>query len=115
MTTTPMDNVQKIRPFLLNGWENFGGWEEAGIYKNSNGEVRCEGLIRGDFSKLIFVFPEGFKPNKSHIFNLLANDASHRVDVNEKGEVYFTNNGCIGSINGSGWLSLDGLVFYARK
>ena len=113
MSSTPMDNIQKIRPFLLNGWSNFGEWEEAGIYKNSNGEVRCEGLIKGDFSKVIFAFPEGFRPKKKHIFNLQANNQAHRVDVNEKGEVYLTGNGNIG-INGSGWLSLDGLVFYVR-
>ena len=115
MTSEPQKDVQKIRPFLLNGWENYGDWEEAGIYKNSNGEVRCEGLIRGDFSKIIFVFPEGFRPNRKHIFNLQANNEAHRIDINEKGEVYFTANGNIGSKSGNGWLSLDGLVFYSRK
>ena len=115
MTKENREDIQKIRPFLLNGWENYGTWEEAGIYKNSNGEVRCEGLIKGDYSKIIFVFPEGFKPNRPHIFNLQASGAACRIDVNEKGEVYINNNGCVGSVSGSGWLSLDGLVFYSRK
>ncbi len=114
MTSESNKDIQRIRPFLLNGWENYGIWEEAGIYKNSNGEVRCEGLIKGDYSKIIFVFPEGYRPNRPHIFNLQAGNAAHRVDVNEKGEVYFTANGNIG-ISGSGWLSLDGLAFYSRK
>ena len=110
----PVSNgkLQKIRPFLLNGWVNFGTWEEAGIYKNSDGEVRCEGLIKGDFSKIIFVFPEGFRPKKGHIFNLNANNKAYRVDVNSKGEVFFTTNGHVGSVTGSGFLSLDGLAFY---
>ena len=114
MTSESNKDIQRIRPFLLNGWENFGVWEEAGIYKNSNGEVRCEGVIKGDFSKIIFIFPEGYRPNRRHIFNLQAENAAHRVDVNEKGEVFFAVNSNIG-ISGSGWLSLDGLAFYSRK
>ena len=43
-----------------------------------------------------------------------AENAAHRVDVNEKGEVFFAVNSNIG-ISGSGWLSLDGLAFYSRK
>ncbi len=114
MASTSNPTVQKIKPLLLNGWDNFGcEYEEATIYKNENGEVRCEGLVKGDYSKTIFVFPEGFRPNKKHIFNLQANDQSHRVDVNEKGRVYFNNEGII-EIEGSGWLSLDGLAFYAK-
>ena len=112
MSSTPNSKLQKIRPFLLNGWTNFGIWEEAGIYKNADGEVRCEGLVKGDYSKIIFVLPEGFRPKKGHIFNLIANNAAFRVDVNPKGEVFLTTNGSAGSVTGSGFLSLDGIAFY---
>ena len=42
--------------------------EKKQVYIYLNGEVRCECLIKGDYSKVIFAFPEGFKPKKRGIF-----------------------------------------------
>ena len=42
--------------------------EKKQVYIYLNGEVRCECLIKGDYSKVIFAFPEGFRPKKEAYF-----------------------------------------------
>ena len=42
--------------------------EKKQVYIYLNGEVRCECLNKGDYSKFIFAFPEGFRLKKEAYF-----------------------------------------------
>ena len=115
MTAAPTDSLDIIHPYFLNGWENFGeAWEVVEIFKNKDGLVTINGLAKGDYSKIIFRLPEGWKPKKLLIFSICSDDVSRRLDINSNGEVFLTNNGSPGTINGNGWVSFSGISFYAK-
>ena len=116
MTMPPSSMIDIIHPYLLNGWTNFGDkWEEAIIYKNKDGLVTMEGLIIGDYTKIMFRLPEGFRPNKQLIFTVISDgEITRRLDINSNGELFLNKAGGLGSITGNGWLSLSGISFYAK-
>ena len=115
MTAAPTNLIDIIHPYFLNGQKNFGsGYEEVEIIKNREGLVTINGLATGDFSKVIFRLPEGWKPNKQLIFNICSDDVSRRLDINSNGELFINKSGSIGSVSGSGWVSLSGISFYAK-
>ena len=115
MTAAPSSLIDIIHPYFLNGWKNYGEpYEEVEIIKNREGLVTINGLISGDYSKIIFRLPEGWKPNKQLIFSICSDNVSRRLDINSNGELFLNNNGCIGSVTGSGWVSLSGISFYAK-
>ena len=54
MTAAPIDNLDIIHPYFLNDWNNFGlFFDDVEIVKNKDGLVTMNGLIKGDFSKVI--------------------------------------------------------------
>ena len=115
MTAAPVDNLDIIHPYFLNGWANFEkGFENIEIFKNRDGLVTLNGLIKGDYSKIIFKLPEGWKPKKQLIFSVCSDSITRRLDINSNGELFLNTNGNPGTVSGSGWLSLSGISFYAK-
>ena len=114
MTAAPLNNLDIIHPHFLNGWCNYGDiWDEAVIYKNKDGLVTMNGLVKGNYKNIIFRLPEGWKPNKQLIFAISSDSISRRLDINSNGELYLNTNGCIGTVEGNGWVSLSGISYYA--
>lgn len=100
---------EKTYPSLLNGWENYGSpYEMACYYKDTNGIVHLEGLIRrGSVGYVAFMLPDGHKPKGHMIFaNYSNNYILARVDVYEGGEVMI-------KAGDTGYLSLSGISFLA--
>ena len=116
MTAAPTISCDIIHPYLLNGWSNYGNrYEDVEIIKNKDGLVTINGLIKGDFSKILFRLPEGWKPNKTLIFTVCSSgEVFLRLDINSNGELFLNKSGAVGSVTGSGWLSLSGISFYAK-
>ena len=114
MTAAPLNNLDIIHPHFLNGWCNFGEvYDEAVIYKNKDGLVTMNGLVKGNFKNIIFRLPEGWKPNKQLIFAISSDNISRRLDINSNGELYLNTNGYVGTVEGNGWVSLSGISYYA--
>lgn len=104
---------QIIAPTLLNGWHNYGnGFEGAKVYKYPSGRVECSGLIAGNFAQIIFTLPAGWRPAGRQLFSVCANDVLVRVDITPDGNVFLSSGGSVGR-QGSGWVSLNGISFYA--
>ena len=104
MTAAPVDNLDIIHPYFLNGWANFEDrFENIEIFKNRDGLVTLNGLIKGDYSKIIFKLPEGWKPKKQLIFSVCSDNTTRRLDINSNGELFLSNNGYPDTIKGSGW------------
>ena len=117
MTTIhPPDTLDIIHPYFLNGWKNYEDiYEKAEIFKNKDGLVTINGLITGDFSKIMFRLPEGWKPQKQLIFTIMSqNNIPKRLDINSNGELYLNKDGLLGYGTGNGWVSLSGISFYAK-
>ena len=115
MTAAPTNLIDIIHPYFLNGWQNFGdASEEVEIIKNRDGLVTITGLAKGDYSKVIFRLPEGWKPNKQLVFSICSDNISRRLDINSNGELFLNSNASIGSISGNGWVSLSGISFYSK-
>ena len=115
MTAAPTDNLDIIHPYFLNGWTNFESeFENVEIFKNKDGLVTINGLVKGDYSKIIFRLPEGWKPKKQLIFSVSSDNISRRLDINSNGELFLNTNGDVGTVTGSGWVSLSGITFYAK-
>ena len=115
MTAAPVDNLDIIHPYFLNGWANFEDcYENIEIFKNRDGLVTINGFIKGDYSKIIFKLPEGWKPKKQLIFSVCSDNTARRLDINSNGELFLNTNGNPGTVSGSGWLSLSGISFYAK-
>ena len=108
-------NSKKFIPNLENGWSNFyESYEPLTIYKNQLGEVKFQGLIKGDFSKKIFTLEEELRPKERLIFTVCGNDAFKRLDILSNGNVFLSIGGSEG-INESGWLSLSGISYNISK
>ena len=90
------------------------GFENIEIFKNKDGLVTLNGLIKGDYSKIIFKLPEGWKPKKQLIFSVCSDNTARRLDLNSNGELFLNTNVNPGTVSGSGWLSLSGISFYAK-
>jgi len=100
---------------LVNSWVTYAG--SSGTYslhqyiKGSDGLVSLKGLIKSGSTTsdtIIATLPAGFRP-KERLLLTTANSATHnRIDITPTGEIRFQ-----GSTNG--WLSLDGITFYADQ
>lgn len=100
-------------PSLLNGWVNYSGaggaFERAGYYKDKNGNVFINGLVKsGTQGTVIFTLPVGYRPVGTIMFTSNSNGAFARIDVFANGNVTATTAPSPGS-----WLSLGGLSFKA--
>ncbi len=95
-------------PSLLNSWVNFGsGFSNAGYWKDSEGNVHLQGLIKsGTIGQIAFTLPAGYFPadGLKHYFSTASNGSVAGVEVDASGNVtpqYGSNN----------YLSLEGIVF----
>ena len=116
MSTPQFQNLDIIHPYFLNGWKNYGDvWENAEIFKNKDGLITMSGLITGDFSKIMFRLPEGWKPQNQLIFSVMSDgNLVKRLDINSNGELFLNTGGNAGEVSGNGWVSLSGISFYAK-
>ncbi|MBL7746368.1 MAG: hypothetical protein JNM19_02975 [Chitinophagaceae bacterium] len=96
-------------PVLLNGWTNHGGgFANAGYWKDKEGMVHIQGLIKNGnitTSTILFILPAAYRPATRLIFNVNANNVFGRVDVLPSGEVM------IATISSNAFLNLEGILF----
>lgn len=101
-------SVSLTAPTLSNSWVDYGGaFEGAGYYKDSDGTVYLQGLIKDGTATngtVLFTLPSGYRPSRRLAFAVASNNTVARVDVFANGEVQI--------ISGSNtWLSLTGISF----
>lgn len=97
-------------PTLANGWVNYGGSYPPARYKKVNDIVYLQGLVKNGTVGTVhsFVLAAGFRPGYRHIFPILSNTSSGRVDITSDGLV-------IMHTGSSSWMSLDGISFPAEN
>jgi hypothetical protein len=96
------------QPAFQNGWANYGGGHEAaGFYIDPWRRVFLCGLIQsGTVGTTIFTLPGGYRPRNIQLFDVQANAALARVDVNTDGTVVATSGSNV-------WFQLNGVSFRA--
>lgn len=106
-------------PSYNTNWSDYNsGWEPVEYRRESDSLIRLHGLFRHTTTTAtgdVFTLPVGFRPNLSRIFNMAsqgggATNGSSRVDVHPDGVVTIVGHHFNG---GSGYVSLDGMSFYA--
>jgi hypothetical protein len=102
-------NESPINLPMLNGWVNYGpGFTNASYFKDKNGIVRLEGLIKSGTTNVIANLPAGYRPGAALLFIAVNGfGAFARIDVGPDGNITvvapYTN----------GYLSLSGISFRA--
>ena len=106
---------------LSNGWTNYnntsGTYELAGYTKLASGQVILKGLIKGGLvgsGYTITTLPSGCRPAKTQMFAVIdgGNNVA-RLTVSNLGVI--TTIPPNGTTLNNGWLSLDGVSFYAEQ
>ena len=120
MTSSTSSNLEAIEPSYLNGWEKYGYYgkyyQKPQIVKNKDGLIIMNGLITGDFSKVMFRLPEGWRPQNQLIFTVMSYDnVARRLDIDSQGDAFININGDQGAVSGNGWVSLSGISFYTQN
>ncbi|TNE86417.1 MAG: hypothetical protein EP330_22000 [Deltaproteobacteria bacterium] len=107
------DNVNNgsdwVAPTLTNGWIDYGnGYGPVGYRIDEMGMVHLRGLIRtGAMDVAAFTLPSGYQPSGRRLFPVQTSpDTIGRVDVYADGSV-------VPLTGSNGWISLDGISFYA--
>lgn len=118
---TIMNRLQKLEremndsgwlvPTLSSSWVNYGSNYSIARYRKKDGVVYLEGMLNsGTYANNsgttpIFTLPVGMRPSKRLLHSVKTSSATipGRVDIFE--------NGVVQAVEGSGWLSLDGIVF----
>lgn len=98
-------NQEQALP-LTNGWGFYGASYGKPSYKKSNGLVTVSGLIKSGKHGLLAKLPEGYRPEKTLVFNLNNHEHSARIDVRTNGDIVWIAGG-----KSHGWLSLSGINF----
>lgn len=96
-----------IAPTLTSGWVNYGGYNDAGFFKDRMGIVHLRGLVRAGTTgndATIFTLPAGYRPAARELHVVQSLDAVGRVDITTDGRV-------IPYGVSPGWVSLDGITF----
>ena len=93
-----------------NSWTNFGDiFTSAQYTKSSDGMVTLRGLTKGGASgAAIFTLPDGYRPTSISTFVNASCGAMGRLNITPDGRVVIV-------IGNSGWLSLDGISFFADQ
>jgi len=104
----PVGDANWTAPTFQNSWVNYGDiYETAGYIKDALGFVHIRGLVKsGTANTTIFTLPVGYRPNKSEIFTVMANQAICRLEVSANGTVAH-------SVGTNAWVSLAGITFKA--
>jgi hypothetical protein len=103
--------VSLTAPTLGNSWVDYGsGFDGAGYYKDADGTVYLQGLIKDGTATngtVLFTLPSGYRPGRRLVFLVVTAGspvATGRIDVFSNGEVQI--------VTGSNtWLSLSGISF----
>lgn len=110
---------QRIKPTLLNGWEDYGGdYERSFYYKDESNVVTIMGLVSKGISTAgtpLFILPVGFRPDKTLIFPVNGyvtgiGDSFIRIDVDPTGIVKLASSNAKND-----YISLQGITFRAYK
>lgn len=98
-------------PPLNTPWANYGDVFALAGYRRDAGRVQLRGLVKaGSGGTVIFVLPVGFRPPAQQIYTAVSDSSTQaRVDVKTNGEV-LVSQPAAGVL---GWLSLDGVGFFA--
>ncbi|WP_222837725.1 hypothetical protein [Lysobacter capsici] len=98
-------------PTLNAPWTNFGDAFATVAYRKDASRVQLRGLVKaGAGGTIVLVLPTGFRPSAQQIYAAASDSTGPtRIDVKANGEVLLSQPGG-GTI---GWLSLDGITFYA--
>lgn len=93
---------------LQNGWVYYGSSLTTPAYtKATDGLVSLKGLIKtGTVGTTITTLPAGYRPAQRILYHSVSSGVYYRLDINSNGDVI-----CVSGNNG--WMSLDGVVFYA--
>jgi hypothetical protein len=98
-----------IAPTLLNGWVNYGsGYITAGYFKDSQGIVHLQGLIKSGTATAataVFTLPVGYRPTLIEIFPTISNSVFCALQVRDNGNVEFAIAG------NTAYVSLSGISF----
>lgn len=95
-------------PTMGSGWTQFNPatYPPSGFYKRPDGLVAMRGFISaGTFGAAPFALPEGYRPKTRLLISTVSNLTLGRVDISPNGNVI--------PIQGSGWFSLEGILFAA--
>jgi hypothetical protein len=96
-------------PAFQNGWINHGGgFTDAGFWKDKEGLVHIQGLIKNGgtaLNTILFTLPLGYRPPDRQIYTVLSNNIVSRIDILDNGDVIIT------SAASSLWLNLTGIYF----
>jgi hypothetical protein len=105
------NQIEELKINLIQG-SNYGGdHPQFKVYRIKNiNLIKFSGLINCEYhyDKPIFVLPEDCRPKGRLVFTTLKNGGLGRVDVYSNGKVSVCD-----SSNQKGWLSLDGISFFA--
>lgn len=103
--TISTPNRAWIAPTLTSKWTNLGqGYETAGYYMDALGFIRLKGFLTAGTTGTVFTLPAGYRPSLRKAFLVFCSGSGFgRLDVTAAGEVTL--------VTGSGFLSLDGIVF----
>lgn len=95
-------------PFT-NNWTNFGsGYANAAYWKDENGVVHLEGLIKsGTLGVAAFVLPPGYRPSAARIFTTFSNNTVGAIQIQADGSVQPL---AIGTASNASY-SLNGISF----
>lgn len=98
-------------PTLNAPWTNYGDVFALAGYRRDAGRVQLRGLVKaGSGGTVVFVLPAGFRPPAQQIYTAVSDSSvPARVDVRTNGEV-LVSQPAAGVL---GWLSLDGVGFFA--
>lgn len=97
-------------PALLNSWVNYGGgYNSAGYFRDKNGIVHLQGLVKSGTAAnaIIFILPAGYRPSAHELQTSFSAAGACRIDIDANGNIWAFTNGS------TSWLSLDGITFRA--
>ena len=100
-------------PKFQNSWQNGGGSETAGFYKDREGVVHLKGYATlGSASKAVFVLPVGYRPasGKEHVFPVVCicpGLGTGAMVIGKEGEVF--------PPSGATAFYLEGITFRAES
>ncbi len=90
-------------------WVPYSTSYKPAYTKSADGLVTLKGLVKsGALSSVITNLPPGYRPAKQTLLNTASNGVFARIDVLSNGDIMFY-------AGDPGWVSFDGIVFYADQ